>query len=442
LEIYEFMGGGMMKLDQEMTIGQRFKKYRKAQGLSQQQLSEGICSYSTVSQIECDRALPSVGTLEKLAERLCVPLREILGEQERTFDISFQLDVVRVYVAKGAYEEALALIEELQDQELLEHQRHVLLLCQAESLIKGGQPEVGERLVQEFVMAQEKQQTISDDMLCEAYNKLGVAFNYQRDFEKAFSAFEHGFHISLRQDLVTRPAAIVTMNLGILCNQLGFHEDAKKYLEQAREYFADKMDLLNLANSLFSLAIATKNKEYIVQALSLYDSLSDLHNSYLARQHYVYHYASQENYKAAVQELQELAFKFENDLNDPEMSVYLFGRAFMVSHKCGDRELAEFNLSYAEEKMVKVNSERSHRLAYLQRCKALNEMSKKNLQNSISHSLKSSELYANMKMYSESAESLQIAAEAYSQLGKFQEAYEVLTRVNKLLRKDGRETDE
>ncbi|PWK07012.1 helix-turn-helix domain-containing protein [Tumebacillus permanentifrigoris] len=431
-----------MQLEKELTIGQRFKKYRKAQGYSQQQLSEGICSYSTVSQIECDRALPSVSTLEKLAERLCVPLREILGEQERAFDVNFQLDVVRVYVAKGDYADALELIGELQGQDLLEHQRHVLLLSQAEAMSRGGQPKEAERLIQDFVLAQEKQQTVSDEMLCDAYNKLGNAFNYQRDFEKAFSAFEHGYHVSLRFDIVNRSAAVVTMNLGILCIQLGFHDDAKKYLEQAREYFAEKTDLQNLARSLFSMAVATKNKEYIVQALSLYDSLNDLRNAYLAKQHYVYYFASQDDYKAAVEELQNLAFKFENDLDDPEMSVYLYGRAFMVSRNSGDQELAEFNLNYAEEKSLKVNYENSHRIAYLHRCKALNEMSKNNFQNSISQSLKSSELYANMKMYSESAESLQIAAEAYSQLGKFQEAYEVLTRVNKLLRRDGRESDE
>lgn len=431
----------MVQLEKELTIGQRFKKYRKAQGFSQQQLSEGICSYSTVSQIECDRALPSVSTLEKLAERLCVPLREILGEQERAFDVNFQLDVVRVFVTKGDSAHALELIAELQNQELLDHQRHVLLLCQAEALTKAGQPEAGERLMLNFVHTQEKQQTISDDMLCDAYNKLGTAYFHQRDFEKAYSAYEHGYHISLRMDFMTRPAAVVTMNLGILCTHFGFNEDARKYLNLAREYFADKTELNNLARSLFSLAIATKNKEYLVEALSLYNSLQDLRNAYLARQHYVYHFESEHDYKGAVQELQELAFKFEHQLYDPEMSVYLFGRAFMVSFKSGDQSLAELNIIQAEEKSVYVKDKNSHRIAYLQRCKSINEVSKGNFQNAISQSLKSSELYANMKMYSESAESLQIAAEAYSQLGKFQEAYEVLTRVNKLLRKDGRESD-
>lgn len=436
------MGGVTMQLEKEMTVGQRFKKYRKAIGLSQQQLSEGICSYSTVSQIECDRALPSVSTLEKLAERLHVPLREILGEQEQAFDLSFQLDVVRVCVAKGDYAYAQELIAELELQELLDHQRHVLFLSRIECMTRLGQPEEAGRRALEFVQAQEKQQTVSDEMLCDAYNKLGNAYYYQRDFEKAFSAYEHGYHVSLRLETVTRPAAAITLNLGMICNQLGFTEDAKKYLDAARAYFADKTDLRNLARSLFNLAIATKDKAYIIQALALYNSLNDLHNSYLARQYYLFHFESQENYQAAVQQLQDLANKFEHDLGDPEMAVYLYGRAFMVSFQKGDQELAEYNLCQAEMRAQEVKFKESHRIAYLHRCKSLYEMSKKNYQNTISQSLKSSELYAKIGMYSESAESLQLSAEAYSHMGRFQEAYEVLIRVNKLLRKDGRESYE
>ncbi|MBL0388228.1 helix-turn-helix transcriptional regulator [Tumebacillus sp. ITR2] len=431
-----------MIVDQEMTIGQRFKKYRKAQGLSQQQLSEGICSYSTVSQIECDRALPSVGTLEKLAERLCVPLREILGEQERTQDISFQLDVIRVSVSKRDYAYALELIQELEGQELLEHQRQVLFLNHMECMTRTGYPHDAARRVLEFVQAQEKQQTVSDETLCDAYNKLGNAYYFQRDYEKAYSAYEHGYHVSLRQEVMTRPAAAITLNLGIVCNELGFKEDAQLFLDKARDYYSDKTDLMNLARSLFSLAIATKSKEYIVQALSLYNSLNDLRNAYVARQHYLYYYEAKDNYKGAVKELQDLAFKFENDLEDPEMSVYLYGRAFMVCFKSGDQELADVNMSQAEKISTEVKDEQSSGIAYLHRCKALNEMSKKNFENAIIHSLKSSELYGKMKMYTQSAESLQVSADIYSQMGKFQEAYEVLTRVNKLLRRDGRESYE
>ncbi|KEO82308.1 hypothetical protein EL26_16120 [Tumebacillus flagellatus] len=431
-----------MILDQEMTIGQRFKKYRKEKGLSQQQLSEGICSYSTVSQIECDRALPSVGTLEKLAERLSVPLREILGEQEKSGDVSFQLDLLRVSVTKGDYKYALELIAELEVQELLEHQRHVLFLCRVECLTCTGEPQVAARIATEFVQTQEKQQTISDEMLCDAYYKLGKAYYYLRDFEKAFSSYEHGYHISLRLENMTRTAALVTLHLGMLCGQLGFEDDARQYLDIAREYFADKTDLVNLARSMLSLAIATKNKEILMEALSLYNSLNDIKNAYIARQYFLYYYESQVDYQSAVNELQEIAFKFDSELKDPEMSVYMYGRAFMVSLKSGDVELGEINLIEAERISTKVKNQDSHRIAYLHRCKALNEMSKKNFENAIIQSLKSSELYGKMKMYSQSAESLQISAEAYSQMGKFQEAYEVLTRVNKLLRRDGRESYE
>lgn len=122
---------------EKLTVGERFKRFRLQTGRSQAQLSEGICSYPVISQIECDRALPSAHTLGKLADRLGVPLREITGPEEGKMDVRFQLDVIRVHIANRDYSHALNLISELEHScELMEHQLHPQMLSEELLMLK------------------------------------------------------------------------------------------------------------------------------------------------------------------------------------------------------------------------------------------------------------------------------------------------------------------
>ncbi len=51
-------------------IGKMIKEYRRRQGISQEELSFGICSVATLSNIENSKELPSKRIIEKLFERL------------------------------------------------------------------------------------------------------------------------------------------------------------------------------------------------------------------------------------------------------------------------------------------------------------------------------------------------------------------------------------
>lgn len=103
-----------MNIDKSLTIGQRFKKIRKDKGISQKELCDGICSDSVVSHIETDRQYPSAHIWGKLAERLSVPVYAIMGEQEKEMDVSFQLDMIRVYIEKDDITHALDIINKLE----------------------------------------------------------------------------------------------------------------------------------------------------------------------------------------------------------------------------------------------------------------------------------------------------------------------------------------
>ena len=68
-----------------MTLGQKIKKHRQALGLTQKALAGDEITRNMLSQIENDSALPSVGTLKMLAEKLDVPCGYLLSEKDDLF---------------------------------------------------------------------------------------------------------------------------------------------------------------------------------------------------------------------------------------------------------------------------------------------------------------------------------------------------------------------
>ena len=62
--------GGVMK---ELRIGEVIKRRRKALGLSQLELCEGICEVTTLSRIENGRQAPSYNRVKAILHRLDLP---------------------------------------------------------------------------------------------------------------------------------------------------------------------------------------------------------------------------------------------------------------------------------------------------------------------------------------------------------------------------------
>src|SRR5260370_7806702 len=63
-----------------MRLGQRLGRARLARNLTQGEVARNQFSVSYVSAVERGQIRPSLGALEKLAERLQVPLTDLLGE--------------------------------------------------------------------------------------------------------------------------------------------------------------------------------------------------------------------------------------------------------------------------------------------------------------------------------------------------------------------------
>lgn len=102
-------------MDTKNRVALRVKTARKQQGLTQEKLAELIDrSVDTISLLERGQVLPSFETLERLSERLNLPLRDLLDagsdDEERV-----ELETALMSVARGLDKKTLRLaVEQIQ----------------------------------------------------------------------------------------------------------------------------------------------------------------------------------------------------------------------------------------------------------------------------------------------------------------------------------------
>ncbi|KEO80909.1 helix-turn-helix domain-containing protein [Tumebacillus flagellatus] len=423
-----------MLLDSSMTIGQRFKIIRTEKGFSQSELAEGLCSQTVVSLIEHDKKYPSAEMWGKLAERLGVPLREIMGIQESQMEANFQIDMIRVYIEKGDFYHALELIDGLDQQEdLLEHQRADLLISRSEVLVKTKKYDEAVHVLSPFVDQQGVQQTVGDDILCALHNKLGTAYFQLRDFEKAYSSYENGYRVSKKLPGFGLLGARVAYNMGITCNQLGFKGDGRRYLQEAYDFYNSTSQMNKLADTLFALAMATGNVEYLTKARSIYEGLNLTREANIAIQHFAFYVESQVDTQEALRKF-DASIEAFHKCEDIGMCVYTSARAAIVCMTQNKIQNAEKYLTQAEQYKVLLKEENEYLLADFFRAKAMYNLRKENYDQCILDSQTASEMCDKMGLHAESAYNLEISAEALHKKGEHESAYLLSKKALDMLR--------
>jgi transcriptional regulator with XRE-family HTH domain len=119
------------------TIGQRLKRLRQEQGISQRDLSSPGVSYAYISRVEADARTPSVKALRKIANKLGVTVEHLeTGEPTPTelgvadADVEFgtltkeEVRMIRAAAAVGAREAARRAAEQvIEDRKETERQK-------------------------------------------------------------------------------------------------------------------------------------------------------------------------------------------------------------------------------------------------------------------------------------------------------------------------------
>ncbi|PWK14313.1 helix-turn-helix protein [Tumebacillus permanentifrigoris] len=95
------------------TFGQRLRQLRMKKGLTQIQLAEGIVTPSMISQIESDKAKPSYHVLGKIAEKLEIPLDELIGNLEMNLVIISEYRLAKGMLSAGEFSGALPFLKKV-----------------------------------------------------------------------------------------------------------------------------------------------------------------------------------------------------------------------------------------------------------------------------------------------------------------------------------------
>lgn len=102
-----------------MKVGTIIKDARRAKGLNQQELSKGICTQATISNVESNRSMPNVQTLKLIADRLTIDFGELMSYMSEKSEQKEMLQLAKVSLKKKDYEKTKKiLIENLKISEL------------------------------------------------------------------------------------------------------------------------------------------------------------------------------------------------------------------------------------------------------------------------------------------------------------------------------------
>jgi transcriptional regulator with XRE-family HTH domain len=102
-----------------LDVGERIKRSRKKLGLSMRELAEGVgVSESYISQLEKGVVNPSLGTLKKLADKLCVTMVDFFAVDSDEEDIVLRKGGRREIIYPSGKIRAQLMVSRLSDKNM------------------------------------------------------------------------------------------------------------------------------------------------------------------------------------------------------------------------------------------------------------------------------------------------------------------------------------
>lgn len=432
----------MIANETNKTVGQRIKEYRKNRGMSQDELSEGICSRQTISLLENDLHTPSVAIIDKLAERLGRTLQEILHDEVLSLETKLKVDLIQVYVEKGEYAAALSLIRQVELMEdMLEYQRRSIVLFKAECFTRLGKSQEAILLLSDLQQELERLRYTDDRFLAVLYDKLGTAYYFVSNIANAYAYYMRAYQVSRRLPEFDIDAARITFNLGKTLRMMDRPNEAVELLKESHTFFERSRDPKRLALTLFELGIAYQARNdfeaasaNIQESLAIYKSLNVLNMVRRVRESYAFTVLAKHDPEQAVENLLLCAREFEEE-GDYLQLVYTYARVVFLLVRSGNYDLADtyiqsalslFNLDQAGEHLEYVTAVHAY-AEYL--------LHVKDFAACIDFAYKASSLFDSMGFGRDAADSLKLAMKAYREQGLFEQALGVAEEVNELLQR-------
>ena len=266
-------------------IGQRIRRFRLRQNLTQGELAQGAFSVSYVSAVERGQIRPSLGALERLAERLQVTLPELMsstpdnpleeeppaitwrrsGSEEGRETLAGQLREALILSRQGKIDEAISLLQELGERATA--QRDVVLVHSylGNCFLAKGEAEAA---VQELQAAMPVAERVGDRELLERVRlDLGTAY-FQADRPLQAVECHHACYEAIQRGIMRDPTFRLTVlsSLGTDYWALGEYARATELLEQAATLSAEVLNPQRLGDLYWTLSASYAGQGDTAQA--------------------------------------------------------------------------------------------------------------------------------------------------------------------------------
>ncbi|HEV2404745.1 MAG TPA: helix-turn-helix transcriptional regulator, partial [Ktedonobacterales bacterium] len=266
-------------MDQENTVlettttrlGQRLRRARLARNLTQGEVARNQFSVSYVSAVERGQIRPSLGALEKLADRLQVPVTDLLGSgsldklgitygesreanaERFREEIDQRLREAQILLHQGNAAAALELLRRASNQQLSTRESLMIQLTTAACHVAMGNGDDARRVASDALSQAER---IGDRDTSERLrNALGDAYALLRNYQMALEQYRACLN-AIGQGYVQDPAfrVVVLFNIGTQYGRLDDHENAVEFLRQATQSARDVVNPERLGAAYWSLS--------------------------------------------------------------------------------------------------------------------------------------------------------------------------------------------
>jgi transcriptional regulator with XRE-family HTH domain len=256
------------------SVGERLRQARLAQGLTQEQLARGVATKGFISQVECNRATPSLAKLRLMAERLGLPLGHFTGDHS-PLELTYLRKSAELAVKAKEPAQALALIDEATSLARTANERADL------ERIRGMALDALERLPEALVALQTAAADAPPDdpeLNGAIYTEIATVLNEQGQFNFAVEAGRRAL-LWLERAKHADPAlrSRVLTNLGRSCWGLGQVEEAHRSFLQGLEAATDAESLFRIANAHMSLGVTARAKGLLDEAIEHCNRALEIH---------------------------------------------------------------------------------------------------------------------------------------------------------------------
>jgi tetratricopeptide (TPR) repeat protein len=279
-----------------LRLGQRLRRARLNRNLTQGEVAKNQFSVSYVSAVERGQIRPSLGALEKLAERLQVPVTELLSEGEFEMRYAFPsaehresaserhreevestLREAQILSRQHKSDEAISLLLRLQSQHLSPRDSATLQLSLARCYSEQGRAEEARRVAQEAIVVAERggERELAERLRSE----LGRAYSLMQNYTTALEQFREC--LKAAQEQVIRDPGFkleVLVHIGNQYWNLGEYPAAITTLLQAAEVAEEVVqpEMLGGVYWTISQALETRGdhagaKSYALRSLAAYE---------------------------------------------------------------------------------------------------------------------------------------------------------------------------